>query len=85
MWFWLMNAITLRSSSCSTIPTSVVTHDELVVVADFQNAIGVAVVDERALPRRERIREQDCHQGRVDGGLRLRRSSTGVLVKYPNC
>lgn len=62
-----------------------VTHCGLVVVADFQDAIGVAVVDERALACRERIREQDGHHAFGDGGLRLRRSSTGVVMKQLNC
>src|SRR5205085_4299471 len=39
----------------------VVTHGVLVVVADLEDAIGVAIVDERALAGRERVREQDGH------------------------
>src|SRR5437763_15126436 len=63
----------------------VVTHGGLIVVADLQDAVGVAVVDERALPRGERVGEQDGHHALVDSGLRLRRSSTGVLAKYLDC
>ena len=63
----------------------VVTHGGLVVVADLQDAVGVAVLDERALARGERVGEQDGHDVLVDGGLCLRRSATGVLVKYLDC
>src|SRR5207245_6075694 len=62
----------------------VVPHRGLVVVAELQDPVRAAVRDERALARRERVREQDRDYVVADCGLRLRRSSTGGLVQYLN-
>ena len=71
MWLSLMKAITLRSGSRSTILYEVVTHDELVVVAESDDP-GPRGRSRRACARpRERVREQDGHHVLVDCGLRL--------------
>jgi hypothetical protein len=58
----------------------VVPHDELVVVAELDDPIAAAALDERTLAVGERVCEQDGHHVLADRCVRLRRSSTGVLV-----
>ncbi len=81
MWFWLMNAITLRSSWPFDQCDEVVAHRELVVVAQLEDPVREAVVDQCALTLRERVRQHDGHQVLGDHRLCLRGPSTGVLVE----
>ena len=81
MWFWLMNAITFRSMSPLHDCDEVVAHRELVLVAELEDAVGFAVLDQLALALRERVGEQDGDLVLVDLGLGLGRTATCVLVK----
>ena len=50
------------------------------LVAELEDSFGAAGVDQLALALGERVCEQHGHDVLVDQGLRLRGSSTGVLV-----